>query len=60
MRHLNDQLILLMDLKPASKQRVTVVTDDVVQAEIDQLTAELAAAGEGQPVPPELPRNGRG
>ena len=53
MRHLNDQLITLMDLKPASKQRVEVVTDDVVQREIDQLTKELAQAGKDTPVPSE-------
>lgn len=46
MRHLNDQLIMLMDLKPASKQRVTVVTEDVVDAEIKRLSEEIARAGE--------------
>lgn len=54
MRHLNDQLIMLMDLKPASKQRVTVVTEDVVDKEIAKLAEEIAAAG-GQ-----APRNAGG
>lgn len=45
MRHLNDQLIMLMDLKPASKQRVEVVTEDVVDREIAKLAKELSEAG---------------
>lgn len=45
MRHLNDQLIMLMDLKPASKQRIQVVTEDVVDAEIRKLSEEIANAG---------------
>lgn len=53
MRHLNDQLIVLMDLKPAAKSRVEVVTDDVVQKEIDQLAREIAQAGKGTAVPSE-------
>jgi hypothetical protein len=55
-RHLNDQLIMLMDLKPASKQRVEVVTEAVVDREIEKLAKELAEAGKNQPVPPEVPR----
>ena len=43
-RHLNDQLILLMDLKPATKSRVEVVTEDVVDREIKKLADELAQA----------------
>jgi|SRR5581483_1204617 len=50
MRHLNDQLILLMDLKPPSKQRIEVVTEDVVNREIEKLTKEIADAG-GAPGP---------
>lgn len=53
LRHLRDQLIMLKDLKPAAKTRVEVVTDDVVQREIDQLTKELAKAAKNDPVPSE-------
>lgn len=53
MRHLNDQLILLMDLKPASKQRVEVVTEDVVDREIAKLAKELSTAQGGKPIPAE-------
>lgn len=45
MRHLNDQLILLADLRPASKSRVEVVTEDVVDKEIEKLAKEIADAG---------------
>jgi hypothetical protein len=51
MRHLNDQLIMLMDLRPAAKSRVEVVTEDVVDAEIAKLAEELAVAGKDTPVP---------
>lgn len=51
MRHLNDQLIVLMDLKPASKQRIEVVTEDVVDREIEKLAKELAEAGKPGGVP---------
>ena len=43
-RHLNDQLILLMDLKPATKSRVQIVPESVVDQEIAQLSKELADA----------------
>jgi hypothetical protein len=49
MRHLNDQLIMLMDLKPATKSRVEVVTEDVVDREIAKLAEELANAQGGKP-----------
>lgn len=59
MRHLNDQLITLMDLKPASKQRVEVVTQDVVNDEIARLAKEVGelanareTAGSGIPREP--------
>jgi hypothetical protein len=45
MRHLNDQLIMLMDLKPATKQRVEIVPQSVVDKEIEQLSKEMADGG---------------
>jgi hypothetical protein len=48
MRHLNEQLIVLMDLKPPAKSRVEVVTEDVVDREIAKLAEELALAQKQQ------------
>jgi hypothetical protein len=53
MRHLNDVLIMIMDLKPASKQRIQVVTEDVVDAEIRKLADEVARAQGAKKVPAE-------
>lgn len=50
---LYDQLNKLQGNYAPSKQRVEVVTDDVVQREIDQLAKEIAEAGNGTAVPQE-------
>ena len=49
----------LLDLFPAAKARVHIITEDMVQAEIDRLSAELAGKGTevpSGPVPLALPR----
>lgn len=51
MRHLNDQLIVLMDLRPAAKSRVEVVTQDVVNQEIEKLAKEVADLAGNAPGP---------
>lgn len=57
MRHLNDQLIMLMDLKPASKQRIEVVTQDVVDKQIaEELEAIRKLADGGQAAYPGVVR----
>lgn len=53
LRHLYDQRNRLLGNYAPSKQRVEVVTDDVVQKEIDQLAREIAEAGKGTAVPSE-------
>jgi hypothetical protein len=59
MRHLNDQLIRLQGLNAPTKQRVEVVTQDVVNDEIARLVNEVRelanaseTAGPGIPVEP--------
>ena len=41
----------LLDLFPAAKARVQVITEDVVQAEIDRIQAEIAAHNAGVVMP---------
>lgn len=53
LRHLRAELNKLQGNYAPSKQRVEVVTDDVVQKEIDQLAKEIAEAGKGSAVPRE-------
>lgn len=53
LRHLYDQRNKLLGNYAPSRQAVQVVTDDVLQKEIDQLTAEIAERGKGTAVPKE-------
>jgi hypothetical protein len=56
LRHHIELEAKLLDLFPASKSRVEVVTEDVVDREIEKLAKELGQAAQNQAVPPELPR----
>jgi hypothetical protein len=56
LRHHIELEAKLLDLFPASKTRVEVVTEDVVDREIEKLAKELGRAGQNQPVQPESPR----
>lgn len=53
LRHLYAELNKLQGTYAPTKVRQEVVTDDVVQREIDQLAAEIAEAGKGTAVPKE-------
>lgn len=52
-RHLRIELAKLQGTYAPTRSKVDVVTDDVVQREIDQLAKEIAEAGKGTAVPKE-------
>ena len=52
-RHLLETMAKLYDAFPASKSRVEVVTEDVVDREIEKLAKEIAEAGKNAGIPVE-------